>query len=574
MCGIFTLVNQDIELTKDKIYAHISKNKKRGPEVENFYVYDKNLVFCFHRLAINGLNAFGNQPLFYKKYLIIGNGEIFNYKELIIKHNLTPKSNSDIEVLLYLYELYGTDLLKHINGEFSFILYDGLKKEMMICRDPFGIRPLYYNFIKSKIIEQYKDFTVTREKDKFVFSSTLSSLVDMDGFNNNKIRQFNPGCFMILKLRENDNFYYFDRLEKYHILKPEIHHNFITNRSLDLYYKFKKAIEIRVLTSERPIGALLSGGLDSSLVCSLAQQILKENNKPSLTTFSIGLYGSEDLKYSKLVADHIGSNHHQIILQNEDFLEAIPKVIYDIESYDTTTVRASTGNWLIGKYIKENTDIKVVLNGDGADELMGGYLYFHKAPNDILFDGECRRLLSEIHYFDVLRSDRSIASHGLEARTPMLDKDFVNTYLSRDINERNHVNYNKYYIQKPNIEKYLIRNTIELNNPNLLPKEILWRQKEAFSDGVSSMQKSWYEIIQDFLTDKINNDETLKREIEDLIYPFHLNCDTLEQKYYYYIFNKHYKNCEHLIPHYWMPNFINAQDSSARTLKQVYKKNV
>ena len=570
MCGIFALINDEVDKKKDKIYSHISKNKKRGPEVEKFLIYNKNITLAFHRLAINGLHNNGVQPLFYKKFVIIGNGEIFNYKELLIEHEIIPKSDSDIEVLLYLYEIYGVNMLQKIKGEFSFIIYDGIKDIIMIVRDPFGIRPLYYNYKKEVMVNQEKDVTLCLDKDKFCFSSTLSSLVDMEGFKNENIRQFQPGCYMILE--KINNFYKYRKTEKYFHLNPEIQHDYMINDSFDLYYKLKKAIEIRVLTSERPVGALLSGGLDSSMVCALAQKVLKENNKPSLVTFSIGLPGSEDLKYSKLVADHIGSIHHQIELTNEDFLNAIPNVIYDIESYDTTTVRASTGNWLIGKYIKENTDIKVVLNGDGADELMGGYLYFHKAPNHIMFDKECRKLLDEIHYYDVLRSDRSIASHGLEARTPMLDIDFVNTYLSRSQKQRNHVNYNNFYVDKKQIEKFLIRDAIDKNDHNLLPKEILWRQKEAFSDGVSSLQKSWYEIIQDYINDKIQNSNKLNQELNELIYPSHLNCETLEQKYYYYIFNQYYNNCSHMIPHYWMPNFINATDSSARTLKQVYKK--
>ena len=391
-------------------------------------------------------------------------------------------------------------MLHKIKGEFSFILYDNYEDKIIIARDPFGIRPLYYNYSNEYIIFEDKDYKKSTSKDKFCFSSTLSSLVDMNGFKNDNIRQFQPGCYMILE--KVDDFYKYTNIKKYFYLKPEIHHDFMKTNSLDLYSTLKKAVEMRVLTSERPVGALLSGGLDSSIICSLAQKILKEHNRPPLVTFSIGLNGSEDLKCSKLVAEHIGSDHHQIELTNDDFLNAIPYVIYDIESYDTTTVRASTGNWLVGKYIKENTDIKVVLNGDGADELMGGYLYFHKAPNNIMFDKECRRLLDEIHYYDVLRSDRSISSHGLESRTPMLDIDFVNTYLSISQSKRNHVNYNDFYVYKKQIEKFLIRDAIEINDSDLLPKEILWRQKEAFSDGVSSLQKSWYEIIQDYISKK------------------------------------------------------------------------
>ena len=558
MCGIFALLNGDIDNTKLKIYNHASKNKKRGPEVEKFLCYEDNVFMMFHRLAINGLDDSGNQPLLHKKLVVIGNGEIYNYKNLIEEYNLTPKSESDIEVLLHLYEIMGTKFIHEINGEYSFILYDSESGELLVARDQFGVRPLYYNYTSRK----------TLDKDIFCFSSTLSSIVDINELDNKNIRQFPPGNIMTLKKNEN-GFFEFKNLKSYITLPTLVDHSFLNvNTNRLVYNSLKAAIKRRILTSERPVGALLSGGLDSSLVCALSQEILKENNKPPLVTFSIGLPNSEDLKFSSEVAKHIGSNHHQIILNQEDFLSAIPSVIYDIESYDTTTVRASTGNWLIGKYIKENTDVKVILNGDGADELMGGYLYFHKTPNDYIFDNECKRLLSNIHYFDVLRSDRCIASHGLEPRTPMLDKNFVENYLSISITERSHLTCSDSY----GVEKYLIRKSVEKENPNLLPESILWRQKEAFSDGVSSLQKSWYEIIQDHIKELVEKDKNLCKEIESTIYPSHLNCSSIEQKYYYIIFNKNYKYCSHLIPYYWMPNFVDATDSSARTLKSVYNK--
>tara|TARA_X000000950_G_scaffold287833_1_gene401866 strand:- start:119 stop:1801 length:1683 start_codon:yes stop_codon:yes gene_type:complete len=559
MCGIFSLLNGDIDNTKLKIYNHASKNKKRGPEVEKFLCYEDNVFMMFHRLAINGLDDSGNQPLLHKKLVVIGNGEIYNYKHLIEEYNLTPKSESDIEVLLHLYEIMGTKFIHEINGEYSFILYDSESGELLVARDQFGVRPLYYNYTSRQ----------TLGKDLFCFSSTLSSIVDINELDNKNIRQFPPGNIMTLKKNEN-RYFEFKNLKPYIKLPTLVDHSFLkTNTSRLVYNSLKDSIKRRILTSERPVGALLSGGLDSSLVCALSQEILKENNKPPLVTFSIGLPNSEDLKFSSEVAKHIGSNHHQIIMNQEEFLSAIPSVIYDIESYDTTTVRASTGNWLIGKYIKENTDVKVILNGDGADELMGGYLYFHKTPNDYIFDNECKRLLSDIHYFDVLRSDRCIASHGLEPRTPMLDKNFVENYLSISITERSHISCSDSY----GVEKYLIRKSVEKENPNLLPKSILWRQKEAFSDGVSSLQKSWYEIIQDHIKEVVEKDKDLCKEIESTIYPSHLNCSSIEQKYYYIIFNKNYKYCSHLIPYYWMPNFVDATDSSARTLKSVYNKN-
>ena len=213
-------------------------------------------------------------------------------------------------------------------------------------------------------------------------------------------------------------------------------------------------------------------------------------------------------------------------------------MIHDIESYDTTTVRASVGNWLISKYIKENSKARVVFNGDGSDEVCGGYLYFHYAKNCLDFDKECKRLLKDIHFFDVLRSDRSISSHGLEARTPFLDRNFVQTYLSIPVQLRDHG-------AQGVCEKYLLRKSFE--DKNLLPREVLWRTKEAFSDGVSGDKESWFETIQ-----KQHRDEKL---------------------YYKRIFNQHYNYNEQVIPYYWMPNFVDAKDASARTL-DIYNKNL
>ena len=242
------------------------------------------------------------------------------------------------------------------------------------------------------------------------------------------------------------------------------------------------AVKKRLL-SDRPIACLLSGGLDSSLITSIVVKLLKEKTNKKLETFSIGLPGSTDLVYARKVANYLDTNHKEILLSEDDFFNAIPEVIEKIESYDTTTVRASVGNYLVSKYIAKNSDAKVIFNGDGSDELTGGYLYFHKAPNNLLFDYEVKNLLNNINYFDVLRSDKSISSCGLEPRTPFLDKTFVNTYLSIPL-----------YYRKPTsveIEKKILRESFI----DFLPDDILYRKKEAFSDGVSGNNRSWFEII-------------------------------------------------------------------------------
>jgi asparagine synthase (glutamine-hydrolysing) len=326
----------------------------------------------------------------------------------------------------------------------------------------------------------------------------------------------------------------------------------------------------------------LSGGLDSSLITALVNEFHLTSGLPTLETYSIGLAGSEDLRNARIVADYLGTNHHEIILTEDDFLNAIPDVIRDIESYDTTTVRASIGNWLLGKYIKSNSDAKVIFNGDGSDELCGGYLYMHKAPDNIEFDRESKRLLKDIHMFDVLRSDKSISSHGLEPRTPFLDRAWVQFYLSIPMNIRNHNQHGQ-------CEKFLLRNAFSKDNfknskgDALLPDEILWRRKEAFSDGVSKHSRSLYQIIQEYCDRKFKKDEykdydASYQDNESIIESIcklndtmgnirnHLVPKTTEQFYYRKLYETYYSGTGDLIPYFWMPRYVIAKDASARTL--------
>jgi len=367
-----------------------------------------------------------------------------------------------------------------------------------------------------------------------------SDLFPMRFSSRHQVVHFPPGHYAVFLKNVSG---YSKQVTRYHSNKE------VNTSELYIYETLCHAVYKRVMNTERPVACLLSGGLDSSLVAALAANYCLQNGKV-LETYSIGLLGSEDLKFSSKVAEHIGSKHTQILCSEEDFLQSIPHVIKDIESYDTTTVRASVGNWNVGKYIKENSDAKVVLNGDGADELMGGYMYFSACPDALEFDKECRRLLDDIHKFDVLRSDKSIASHGLEPRTPYLDKAFVDAYLSLPPEKRFHSPQGK-------IEKHVLRSIIQKYNPELLPMDILYRRKEAFSDGVSSLQKSWYEIIQ----------ENAPPLDPTQIYT-HNPPTTGEQQYYRKLFCHYYKECDTLIPYFWMPKYVKATDASARTLSQ------
>jgi len=304
------------------------------------------------------------------------------------------------------------------------------------------------------------------------------------------------------------------------------------------------------MMAEREIGSLLSGGLDSSLISALVNQL---HNGSTLKTFSIGMPGSVDLEYAKIVANHLGTDHHQIQISKEDFLNAIETVIYNIESFDTTTVRASVGNYLVSKFIRENSDCKVIFNGDGSDEVCGGYVYMKNAPNGDDFQSECKRLLDEIHRFDVLRSDRSISSNGLEARTPFLDKDFVQYYLSIPAKM-------KLFDGKMRLEKHLLRKAF--SQSNLLPDTVLWRRKCAFSDGVSAKENSWHRVIQTFVDNKISDGEF---ETNAKSY---IHCTPVLKESYYYrkVYESFFGNQEKLIPHFWMPKWVETKDPSAREL--------
>lgn len=505
MCGIFAVLNHNNKLI-NSYEAAFKRGAARGPDSSRFIVED-NYVLGFHRLAINGLDEASNQPLKVDGVTLICNGEIYNYKDFP-EYDL--KTNSDCEIIIHLYKQHGILNAVHmLDGVFAFVLIDSNTNMVHVARDPYGVRPLF--------------------EWNTGFSSELKTVPDKF-----VAKQFEPGCIKTYELTGAFK----------HKVKYTTPYSFFTplvsteENALELVRsKFCEAIRKRVYNTDRQIACLLSGGLDSSLVAALVNKYHKERYGPDarLETYSIGMPGSTDTEYAKMVADHIGSDHTTVTVTEQEFLKNIPTVIAAIESYDTTTVRASVGNYLIARYISEHSNAKVVFNGDGSDELAGGYMYFHYAKTAEEFDMECKRLLTDISHFDVLRSDKSISSHGLEPRTPFLDKGFVQSYLSidRELRFKSH--------QK--CEKYLIRKAF--NDGVLLPDKVITRQKEAFSDGVSSGERSWYQIIKEAVGD--------------------------EKGYYKTIYYSLYRS--EPIPYYWMPRFIEASDPSARTLG-VYDKNM
>jgi len=571
MCGIFALLNYSTVCNNSVLKREFMKGKNRGPEFSKLDFPQNNTAFGFHRLAINGLNTESNQPFYIDNIVLICNGEIYNYKELYKQMNITPKTDSDCEVIIYLYKKYGIEqTLTMLDGVFAFILYDKDTNKLFVARDPIGVRPLYKLTFKTEInYDNYDD-----EIESVGFASDLKCLSYFKETNRSSVQQFCPGTYSVYKFHSNNRWtqvifntpYYLPTFS--YIIPLD---NGWENLSIvrNIYNYLKNSVEKRCKTTERPVACLLSGGLDSSIIAGLVAEYFRENGK-KIETYSIGLEGSEDIKYAKMVAEHIGSIHHEIIVTEDDMFNAIPEVIKAIESYDTTTVRASIGNYLIGKYIAANSDAKVIFNGDGSDELFGGYLYMNKCPDDIEFDKETRRLLKDIHMFDVLRSDKSISSNGLEPRTPFLDRSLVNYVLSIPANLRNHNNITS----ENKCEKYILRMAINNNNKNLLPHNVLWRRKEAFSDGVSSQGRSLFVVLQEKIHQhcyKVQKEKTfiLNNEYADEFFKKQLldkPSIELEKKYYREIFDKLYPGCSDIIPYFWMPKYTDASDPSARTL--------
>ena len=523
MCGINFYINKYSSNSLSNALQH------RGPD--NFKTFtDEFVTLEFNRLKINDLTDIGNQPLVIDDCVLICNGEIFNYLDLKYDYNFDFKSKSDCEVIIHLYLLLKNKkdniydiihtLCDTLDGEFAFCLYDIKQKFVIFSRDPYGVRPLFY------------------DTETFSFASELKAFV-----NHTHVTQFPPGNFVLLS-----DFTHLSYVFPYRSISD----NMFTYDSEEIILGkinriFTNAVNKRIM-SERNVCALLSGGLDSSLVAALVAREMKLKNK-KLKTFSIGLEGSPDLFYANKVADFIESEHTSIVVNKKDFLDSIEEVIKTIESYDTTTVRASVGNYLVSKYITDNSDCIVVFNGDYSDEICGGYKYFKNCRDSQLFHEECCRLVKDICFFDSLRSDRSISANGLEARVPFADKEFVKYYLSIHPALR---------MSCDRIEKYLLRKAFEKDN--VLPLEVLWREKEAFSDGVSESTNSWADIVKKYIDEQISDEEFETKNQN--------NFNLKETYFYHKIFRKYYSN-DKVIPYLWMPKFCGDDiiDPSARKLE-------
>lgn len=518
MCSIIGLSKCD-DFEKNK--KSFEKSNSRGPDGTSYYNANSALL-GFKRLAIMGLNEFGMQPFSYDDKVLVCNGEIYGFRDIkieLLKKGYSFKSDSDCEILLPLFKEFGFEMFSKLDAEFALIIYDKKEDKIIAARDPLGIRPLYYGKSKSN--------------DTYIFASEPKILVDLV----EDIFPFPPG-------------YYFDG-EKFiqysFITDVESKHTRMRDVEKNIHSLLVEGVRKR-LDSDAPIGFLLSGGLDSSLVCSIATKILK---KP-IETFAIGMEKDAiDLKYAKEVADYLNTNHHEVIITRDDVISSLEEVIYNLATYDITTIRASVGMYLLCKYIHENTDIKVLLTGEISDELFG-YKYTDYAPNPEEFQKESKKRIDEIHMYDVLRADRCISSNSLEARVPFGDLAFVKYVMEIDPK----IKMNRY-----NKGKYLLRKAFE---GDYLPKDILYREKAAFSDAVGhSLVEDIKEFAEDYYTDE---EFEINRKKYTFAQPF-----TKESLMYREIFEKYYPGQAHMIKDFWMPNKswkgCDVDDPSARFLK-------
>ena len=515
MCGIWLTLQSGNE-------EAFWSMKSRGPDASALYVED-GFRLGFHRLAIHDTSILGMQPFTMaddkSNYFLLCNGEIYNHLELL-EHGYTRRSASDCEILLPLFLHLNKDMnlfLKAVHGEFSVILIeqDRSTKKLVSCwaaSDPMGVRPLFYSMDSegrltgmSSLVKGLSSLETVIRHDPatWLFYSENTKLVVVHGIPDRR------GVNIPIAIHDQQKM---------------------------MLSTLREAVMTR-LHADRPLGCLLSGGLDSSLVAAMAARELRKSDQV-LRTFSIGMKEATDLHYARLVSRHIGSEHTEFIITEEEAWEAVREVIRDTETHDITTIRASVPQWLLGKKIREQTDIRVVLNGDGADECMMGYLYFHKAPSIAEAIQERDRLLSDIHLFDGLRADRCMSCHGLEPRMPYLHSRFVS--FCRTIDGERLVPTSRRQ------EKNFIREAVHKHTPDLLPLDVLWRKKEAFSDGISPLRRSWFQILQDRI--------------------HMMDPDLTEKIYYENLFLKYFPNHQSIIPYHWMPRWTTTTDPSARTL--------
>ena len=551
MCGIIGILNikSKPESLRTKALTMSGKIRHRGPDWSGIYV-GKSAILAHERLSIVDPQS-GSQPLKNKEqtHILAVNGEIYNHRDIRAQYagKYDFLTGSDCEVILALYKEKGVSFLDDLNGIFAFVLYDAEKDEFLIARDPIGVIPLY----------------IGKDSDGTIYVS--SELKALEG-NCESYEPFLPGHYFWSKEGQMKRWYTRDWVDYENVRGSKIG-----------VKEVKEALEQSVkrqLMSDVPYGVLLSGGLDSSVISAIAKKYAPkriETNSmqdawwPQLHSFAVGLKGAPDLIAARKVAEHIGTVHHEINYTIQEGLDAIRDVIYYIETYDVTTVRASTPMYLLARVIK-SMGIKMVLSGEGADEVFGGYLYFHKAPDAKSFHDETIRKLRKLYLYDCLRANKSLMAWGVEGRVPFLDKEFLDVAMRVDAEQK--------MSKDGKIEKWIVRKAFE----DLLPESVAWRQKEQFSDGVGY---SWIDTLK-----KITSEAVTDEQMAHAKERFPINPPMNKEEYYYRtIFEEHFPSesaaksvpsvpsvaCSTAEALAWDASFKNLNDPSGRAVKSVHE---
>ena len=550
MCGIVCAfeLKQSLEELRPQVLDMSKSIRHRGPDWSGIFSNDKT-VMAHERLAIVDPTS-GKQPLLSAdgRYVLAANGEIYNHKELQaqLEGKYDFQTASDCEIILALYQEKGPDFIDEMNGIFGFALYDTLKDEYFIARDHMGIIPLYMGW---------------DQNGTFYVASELKALEGVC----TKIELFPPGHYMTSETKVPVQWYTRDWMEFDAVKDNET--------SIDDLHDSLAAAVRRQLMSDVPYGVLLSGGLDSSVTSALAKlyaakRIEADDDQaawwPQLHSFAVGLEGSPDLAAAAKVAKHIDTVHHEVKFTIQEGLDAIRDVVYHLETYDITTIRASTPMYLLARAIKA-LGIKMVLSGEGADELFGGYLYFHKAPTPKDFHEETVRKLDKLHQYDCLRANKSLAAWGIEGRVPFLDKEFMDVAMR--------INPSDKMITSDRMEKWVIRKAFE----KYLPESVAWRQKEQFSDGVGY---DWIDTLKEVVEDNVSDEQ-----MKNAHHKFPIQTPQNKEEFYYRsIFEEHYPSdtaalcvpsvpsvaCSTPIALEWDEAFKNMNDPSGRAVAQVH----
>ncbi|WP_074723037.1 asparagine synthase B [Flavobacterium frigoris] len=519
MCGILAIIGKgkDAEQVKE-----LSKRMShRGPDESDLHVMENGSILSHERLSIIDLHS-GKQPIQGSNTAyVVHNGEVYNHQELregILKEH-TFRTKSDSEVIVHLYEEFGYDFCDKIDGDFAFVVVD--EDDFVAARDPLGVKPLYYGL---------------DERGRIYFASEMKSLADQC----KTFSTFPPGHYYTQKTG----------FVKYYKPVYEDYQKADQNLDLELIRTTLTEATRKRLMSDVPIGVLLSGGLDSSLTSAIASRLLTEQGK-KLHSFSIGLdANAPDALAARKVADFLGTEHHEIYFTVQEGIKILDKLIWHLETYDLTSIRASTPMYFLSKAISD-LGVKVVLSGEGADEIFGGYLYFRSAPSAVEFQKETIERVQKLFTADLLRADKSTMAHGLEARVPFLDKAFLEIAMRVKPEEKQPKTYD-------GKEKYILRKAFDTPEDPYLPAEVLWRQKEQFSDGVGY---NWIDQLIEYCASQVTDEQLSGAVVE-----FPYNPPITKEAYFYRsIFNRHYPQVSAAqTVRKWIPKWQENQDPSGR----------